>query len=55
MNRLPEWDVLRAAAPEHVSPPPQLLAKDSRKDAVAHRAFRLACACGHTTDRKSVV
>lgn len=48
-SRLPGWEALREAAPAHVSPPPELVAKDSTRHAVAHRVFRLECVCGHAT------
>ena len=48
-NRLPGWETLRSAAPDHVRPPPKLTAKEIRKHPVAYRAFRLECACGHIT------
>jgi hypothetical protein len=44
---LPPWQVLKASAPDHVSPPPKLVTKPSSKHGIDHTAYRLECTCGH--------
>ncbi len=46
---LPGWAALKAAAPDHVTPPPTVVEKPSGKHGVAHTAVRLECVCGHAT------
>ncbi|GAB3129561.1 hypothetical protein [Glaciibacter psychrotolerans] len=48
-SKLPTWESLREAAPEHVNPPPRFVAKDSTKHGAAHRIYRVECTCEHTT------
>jgi hypothetical protein len=48
-SRLPSWANLKAAAPDHVSPPPTVIEKGSAKHGVEHTAVRVECACGHAT------
>ncbi|MET3769831.1 putative GH43/DUF377 family glycosyl hydrolase [Marisediminicola sp. UYEF4] len=48
-ERLPDWERLKRAAPDHVSPAPTMEAQKSSKHGVEHTAHRLLCTCGHST------